>query len=189
MKNSFGLIFIGIFSVVLLASCGSGEGPIRPPKPVPAAYADKHMPEGWWTDPKIFEEGKGIYEGKLDVDVNCASCHGKTGKPKKRGARDFRVVERMKLYSDTYMFWRVSEGVPKTKMKAWKKKLSEEDRWKTIVYIHKFSHEGIAAPHDDYVSPAEKEAPKVKAVKEEAPKEGAPKEEAPKEETPKEAGS
>ena len=134
----------------LMAACGGGEGPIVTPPPVPAEYADKHMPAGWWTDPKIFEEGKAIFEGKKDIDVNCSSCHGMDGKPKKRGARDFRVAERMKLYSDSYMLWRVSEGVPKTKMKAWKSKFSEEDRWKVIVYLHKFSHGGNPAPHDDY---------------------------------------
>ena len=134
----------------LVTACGGGESPIQAPLPVPAEYADKHMPTGWWTDPKIFEEGKAIFEGKKDIDVNCSSCHGMDGKPKKRGARDFRVGERMKLYSDSYMFWRVSEGVPKTKMKAWKSKLSEEDRWKAIAYIHKFSHAGNPAPHDDY---------------------------------------
>lgn len=144
----------GVCTVVLLSSCGGGKASTAPPKPVPADYADQHMPEGWWTDAKIIEEGKEIYEGKQDVDVNCSSCHGKTGKPKKRGARDFRVADRMKLFSDSYMFWRVSEGIPKTKMKAWKKKLSEEDRWKTIAYIHHWSHEGTPAPHDDYASPA-----------------------------------
>lgn len=136
------------------AGCGGGEGPIVPPPAVPAEYADKHMPEGWWTDQKIFDEGKEIYEGRKDIDVNCASCHGNEGKPKKRGARDFRVPERMKLFSDSYMFWRVSEGVSKTKMKAWKSKLSEEDRWKVIAYLHKFSHEGKPAPHDDYTPPS-----------------------------------
>jgi mono/diheme cytochrome c family protein len=154
MSRRIGFVVVSICAVALLASCGGeGEKKLRPPKPVPAEYANKHMPEGWWTDPKIFADGKEIFEGRFDVDVNCASCHGKTGKPKKRGARDFRVQDRMKLYSDSYMLWRVSEGVPKTKMKAWKKKLSEEDRWKVIVYLHKFSHGDSAAPHDDYVSP------------------------------------
>ena len=152
MNRKIGMIMSSVCALVLITSCG-GEGPILPPKQVPSDYAEMHMPEGWWTDPKIIEEGKQIYEGKSDVDVNCSSCHGKTGKPKKRGARDFRVAERMKLFSDSYMFWRVSEGVPKTKMKAWKKKLSEEDRWKTIAYIHRFSHEGNSAPHDDFIPP------------------------------------
>lgn len=141
---------------LILVAC-EGESPIAPPPPVPAEYADKHMPEGWWTDPKVFEEGKKIYEGQFDVDVNCASCHGRDGKPKKRGARDFRVAERMKLYSDSAWFWRISEGVPKTKMKAWKKKLTEEQIWKVIVYEHAFANGGTPFP---YTAPTA-EAPKA----------------------------
>ncbi len=132
-----------------LTACG-GEASTGPPPTVPAAYADKHMPEGWWTDPKIIEEGKEIYEGKKDIDVNCASCHGTEGKPKKRGARDFRVAERIAEYSDSFMFWRVSEGVPRTKMKSWKSKLTEEERWKAIAYLHTFSHNRQPAVHDDF---------------------------------------
>jgi len=56
----------------------------------------------------------------------------------------------MSLYSDSTWFWRVSEGVPKTKMKAWKEKLSEEDRWKVIAFEHTFSHENKPHEHDDY---------------------------------------
>jgi hypothetical protein len=34
-----------------VVGCGeSGEGPIVPPPPAPAEYADKHMPAGWWAD-------------------------------------------------------------------------------------------------------------------------------------------
>ncbi|MBI3995307.1 MAG: cytochrome c [Nitrospirae bacterium] len=146
--------FSAILGVVgflgFITACGGGEGPIQPPKPVPAEYADKHMPEGWWTDPKIVEEGKKIYKGEHNIDVNCASCHGKDGKPVKRGARDFRTVERVSMYTDSYWFWRISEGVPNTKMKPWKEKLSEEERWKLVAYEHTFSHGGQPAMHDDY---------------------------------------
>lgn len=152
MKNWIVLIASGVCAVALLAAC-EGEGPIVRPPPVPAEYADKHMPEGWWTDAKVIEEGKEIYEGRFDADVNCASCHGQTGKPKKRGARDFRTVERMKLYTDSHWFWRVSEGVKRTKMKAWKKKLTEEQIWKVIAYAHTFSHDRQPVLHDDYTPP------------------------------------
>jgi hypothetical protein len=30
--------------------------------------------------------------------------------------------------------WRIAEGVPNTKMKAWKSKLSDEDVWKLVLY-------------------------------------------------------
>ena len=67
---------------------------------------------------------------------------GRSGKPVKAGARDFRNGERMKLYSDSVWFWRISEGVPNTKMKAWKSKLSEEDRWKLVLFERNFGLAG-----------------------------------------------
>jgi hypothetical protein len=100
------------------------------------------MPAGWWADEKIAEEGRQLFIGAKNPDVNCASCHGKDGKPVKAGARDFRVTDRMKLYSDSVWFWRISEGVPNTKMKAWKSKLSEEDRWKLVAFEHNFGLKG-----------------------------------------------
>src|SRR2546422_3152587 len=125
------LAIIGSFALII-AGCGEEEGPIQPPPPAPPEYADKHMPAGWWADEKIIAEGKEVFEGVKNIDVNCSSCHGKDGKPVKAGARDFRKTERMKLYSDSVWFWRISEGVPNTKMKAWKSKLPEEDRWKAM---------------------------------------------------------
>ena len=127
-----------------VVGCGGegGEGPIVAPPPAPAEYADKHMPAGWWADEKMIEEGRQLFIGAKNPDVNCASCHGKDGKPVKAGARDFRVAERMKLYSDSVWFWRISEGVPNTKMKAWKSKLPEEDRWKLVAYERTFGLKG-----------------------------------------------
>ncbi|WDT76337.1 MAG: cytochrome c [Candidatus Manganitrophus sp.] len=130
-------------------------------KPVPKAYADKHMPKGWWTDPKIVEEGKKLFETvmlefeykgkKEEVKEGCATCHGidpKKDRPKQRGARDFRVPKKMNQYSDSYWFWRVSEGVPKTKMPAWKDKLKEEEIWKIIAYEHTMSHGSKPEAHE-----------------------------------------
>lgn len=128
-----------------VAACGGeggGEGPIVPPPPAPPEYADKHMPADWWGDAAKAEEGRKLFIGETNPDVNCASCHGKDGKPVKAGARDFRNGERMKLYSDSVWFWRISEGVPNTKMKAWKSKLSEEDRWKLLLFERNFGLSG-----------------------------------------------
>ena len=128
---------------LVVAACGEGgEGPIVPPPPAPAEYADKHMPDGWWADAAKAEEGRKLFIGETNPDVNCASCHGKDGKPVKAGARDFRNGERMKLYSDSVWFWRISEGVPNTKMKAWKSKLSDEDRWKLVLFERNFGLAG-----------------------------------------------
>lgn len=143
-KWMHGMLCAGVAGLALTVSgCGEGgEGPIVPPPPVPAEYADKHMPAGWWADEKIAEEGRKLFIGETNPDVNCASCHGKDGKPVKAGARDFRVTERMKLYSDSVWFWRIAEGVPNTKMKAWKTKLSEEDRWKLVAFERNFGLKG-----------------------------------------------
>lgn len=138
------IVISGVAGVGLtFAGCGEGgEGPIVAPPPPPAEYADKHMPAGWWADEKIIEEGRQIFIGAKNIDVNCASCHGKDGKPVKAGARDFRNTERMKLYSDSVWFWRISEGVPNTKMKPWKSKLPEEDRWKVMAFERTFGLKG-----------------------------------------------
>jgi hypothetical protein len=134
-----GLAVIGLS----MSACGGGEGPPKPPPPAPPEYADKHMPEGYWNNPEILEEGKAIFTGLQNIDVNCASCHGKDGKPVKAGARDFRRTEQMQLYSDSVWFWRVNEGVKGTKMKAWKSKLSEDAIWKVIAYESTFGLKGM----------------------------------------------
>lgn len=133
----------------------------KPLKAIPKVYADKKMPEAWWTDEKIIAEGKKIFETtvmkykfkrKTRIANNgCATCHGideKTDRPKKRGAPDFRVSKRVARFSDAYWFWRVSEGVAKTRMPPWKTTLSESEIWKTIAYQHTWSHGNKPALHD-----------------------------------------
>jgi cytochrome c553 len=142
-RNLRSLFVIGLAVMgISLSACGGGEGPPKPPPPAPPEYADKHMPEGYWNNPEILEEGKAIFTGITNIDVNCASCHGKNGKPVKAGARDFRRTEQMELYSDSVWFWRVNEGVKGTKMKPWKSKLSEDEIWKVIAYESTFGLKG-----------------------------------------------
>ena len=129
---------------VLTPSGGmASSGKLMPLSPVPADYADKHMPAGWWTDPKVIEEGSKVYSME-----GCRSCH-KDGEPVKSGGglRDQKNTSR---FSDSYWFWRVAEGVPKTTMKAWKSDLSEEQIWQVIAYTHTFSHGGKPSEHTDY---------------------------------------
>src|SRR5438105_12130016 len=141
-RHLLGIMVLGCGGL-FLTSCAEEQESTAPPPPAPPEYADKHMPAGWWTDEKIIAEGKEIFEGVKNIDVNCSSCHGKDGKPVKAGARDFRKSDRMKLYSDSVWFWRISEGVPNTKMKAWKSKLPEEGRWKAMAYERTFGLKGM----------------------------------------------
>jgi mono/diheme cytochrome c family protein len=108
------------------------------------------MPPGGWTDPKAIEEGGIIYSGEANPQVNCGSCHGKDGAPVKKGARDLRDPKNVGRFSDSFWFWRIAEGIPKTKMKAWKSMLSEEQIWQVMAYEHQFSHGGKPSEHTDY---------------------------------------
>jgi formylglycine-generating enzyme required for sulfatase activity len=119
------------------------SGEPTPLPPVPADYADKHMPAGWWIDPNVIEEGRQIYSQE-----GCRSCH-KDGQPVKSGG-GLRDQKNTRRFSDSYWYWRVAEGVPKTTMKAWKPFLSEEQIWQVIAYVHQFSHGGKPSEHTDY---------------------------------------
>jgi hypothetical protein len=44
----------------------------------------------------------------------------------------------MKLYSDSVWAWRIADGVPNTKMKGWKSKLSDDDIWKLVLFTRNF---------------------------------------------------
>lgn len=126
----------------------AGDPP--PLAPVPPEYADKKMPAGGWTDPNAIAEGGKIYTGEFKTEVNCSSCHGKDGKPAKKGARDLRDPKIVCRYSDAYWFWRIAEGIPKTKMKANKGLLSEEQIWQVMAYENQFSHDGKPADRSCY---------------------------------------
>lgn len=145
-------VCVGIAMVGLVLSVAIANGD-EPPPPVPPEYNGKKMPAGGWTDKKAIEAGKKIYlDGVPDPDdggkiQKCAKCHGDDGNPKLRGARDFRAETKINKYSDSYFFWRVSEGVPKTKMKGWKERLTDEQRWQVIAFIHAFSHGGKPEEH------------------------------------------
>ena len=143
--RTVGLLVVLIMCVLILSRGMASAAPPLPP--VPADYADKHMLDGWWADPKILAEGEKVFMGLVHPKVNCSNCHGKDGQPKKKGARDLRDPSLMNRFSDSFWFWRVKEGVPKTKMPAWKQYLSDEQIWAAIAFEHSFSHKGQAAAH------------------------------------------
>lgn len=79
--------------------------------------------------------GRGIYT------QNCAVCHGLEGwgngpnalsleKKPPNLSRPF-----YKQYSDEFWFYRVSEGVPGTRMPRWGMILTEEQRWYLVAYL------------------------------------------------------
>ena len=184
MWSAIAVVAIGL----TVSACGEAKPPAPPPPP-PPEYADQHMPEGYWNNPEILEQGRAIFTGAENIDVNCASCHGKDGKPVKAGARDFRQGEHMKLFSDSQWFWRVNEGVKGTKMKAWKSKLSQDDIWKVIAYESTFGLKGqeysVAEKKWVPAGTAKTAEEVAAAASQAAPTEAAPTEAAPAEEAPK----
>ncbi len=141
---------IGTCAVMLLVTVTPVSAQtLKEPAPdkIPKGYQDKHMPQGWWTDPKVIAEGKRLFGGMVNPEVVCAACHGRDGRPLLTGTRDLRDAAYVNQMTDSYMFWRVSEGVPQTPMTPWKEKLTEDQIWEVIAYAHTFSHGGKAEVH------------------------------------------
>jgi formylglycine-generating enzyme required for sulfatase activity len=158
------LILVMVFGLTLSGE-RAASAELMPLDPVPSAYANKQMPAGWWTDPKVIKEGRDIYFGEAHPLVSCTSCHGQDGRPVNSGG-GLRDQNNTSRFSDSYWYWRVAEGIPKTPMMPWKSLLSEDQIWKVIAFMHTFSHKGKPSKHMDYRKPA---LPKKVIVKDAAP--------------------
>jgi cbb3-type cytochrome oxidase cytochrome c subunit len=79
--------------------------------------------------------GRGLYT------QNCAACHGLTAQGngpnsialEKKPANFTRPF--YKQYDDKFWMYRVSEGVPGTRMPRWNEILTEEQRWYLVAYL------------------------------------------------------
>jgi len=136
------LYFICLSILIFITACNEGTTSHRPTLDFPLEYVDKHMPAGWWNDAKILSEGRLLYQGIKKPFVKCVECHGRDGKPAKRGAPDFTDPRRVGRFSDSYWYWRIVEGVPYTLMEPYAKKLSEQEIWKIIAYQRNFGLRG-----------------------------------------------
>ncbi len=126
---------------------GSQKGDRGPFYEIPVEY-QRVVPESWWTDPEIIEEGKRIYEGQLKPDVVCAACHGRDGKPVMTGAADFTDQGFVEGLSSAFWYWRIATGVPGTPMTAWAEKLTPEEIMKVIVYENALAYGGEPTDHN-----------------------------------------
>lgn len=105
---------------------------------VPAEYADYTNP--YHDNESIIEEGREIYE------TACSFCHGKKGDGNGVAAEslkvppaDFTDREMVSTMSDSFWFWKVSDGVEGAGMPAWKNVLNETQTWQIINYAMTFS--------------------------------------------------
>lgn len=80
-----------------------------------------------------------IAAGKTVYVKECQSCHGKKGKGDGPSAKDLDIPAgdfskaTMQSQSDGALFWKTSEG--RKPMPSFKKKLTEEKIWQTIIYM------------------------------------------------------
>jgi mono/diheme cytochrome c family protein len=133
MKKSISMIIaILVFSALVLSACGGGSTADTPK--VPAEYAGKTNPLG--SDAAA--AGKEIYV------VQCASCHGESGKGDGPAGQALvppaaNLVQATGEFGDDFIFYRISEGGAmepyNSSMPAFKNVLSEEEIWQVITYI------------------------------------------------------
>ena len=147
MRSAQSRMFMNWAFFLLLTSMGleacSLPDPPTAREDIPPDYAEAHMPKGWWADEAIIEEGRQIYLGLKKNNVNCAHCHGKSGKPVRTGARDFTNTSAMKEYSDSHLLWRISEGIKFSQMRGYKGILSLEEIWKVVAFVSTLGLKGL----------------------------------------------
>lgn len=85
------------------------------------------------SDATTLAAGKAVYVKE------CQSCHGKKGKGDGPSAKDLDIPAgdfskaTMQSQSDGALFWKTSEG--RKPMPSFKKKLTEEKIWQTVIYM------------------------------------------------------
>lgn len=117
---------------------------------IPPGYISGDIPAQYKgvTNPYTLQDetavaaGQRIYLGGAGP-VSCVFCHGASGRG--FGTRalyidmkppDFAATQMLNEFGNypDYAFWRVSEGIDKTVMPAFKNLLTEDERWQAITY-------------------------------------------------------
>lgn len=119
----------------------TGEGP-------PPGYVGGDIPDQYrglrnpftLEDQQALEAGRRLYHAYAP---SCAACHGDGGRgdgpmapylePQPADFAAPLMLRALREHQD-YLFWWVSEGVPRTAMPAWKERMSETERWQVITY-------------------------------------------------------
>jgi len=133
-KNGRFLLFVLIFTAVIVTACGGGAS--EQETVVPAEYAGKTNP--------LAGDSNALAAGKVIYDVTCSSCHGVSGKgdgPAGQAltppASDLTKV--VTSVGEDYLYYRVAEGGSmdpyNSSMPAHKKSLSEDEIWQVLTYV------------------------------------------------------
>lgn len=104
---------------------------------LPAEYAGKHNP--------LPASAENVQAGKRLFEKKCTRCHGESGRGDgPDGQRldpppaNLAAVRRMRMASDAYFFWTISEGGAQfnTEMPSMKGTLEDAEIWQLILYLH-----------------------------------------------------
>ncbi|MBE0409739.1 MAG: cytochrome c [Anaerolineales bacterium] len=85
-----------------------------------------------------------VEQGEIIYQVNCASCHGVSGKgdgvvSNSLEPRPTNLAVNQERLSDGYLYWRIYAGGAfepfRSVMPGWRGLISEEDIWRVITYI------------------------------------------------------
>jgi mono/diheme cytochrome c family protein len=116
-----------------------------------AYYENKpwKIPEGAKLQPNpIQPSGSALAAGRSIYMDKCTQCHGQTGKGDGPDAASYYPsptslldVKHMSSVTDGEIFYQISEG--RKPMPAFKRKLSEEQRWELVLYVRSLT---LAAP-------------------------------------------
>jgi len=100
-------------------------------------WVDEHAPRQPSPFPATMDN---IMDGSMTYDKNCAFCHGSLKQPISPMRTNFypRVPQLMTNTPDDpdgHLFYVIKYGVRYTAMPGWDKVLSDDDIWKTVLFI------------------------------------------------------
>ncbi len=106
-----------------------------------------------WTVPEAAKQRQNplqpsdiaLQSARTVYSEKCASCHGETGKGDGHDASlynpaptNFTDANRMSAATDGELFYKISQG--HKPMPSFKKRLTEEQRWRLVLLIRQFAH-------------------------------------------------
>jgi len=134
-----------LFVVLLLVIAGAIGFSVRENRPWSIPAAAREMKNPISPAAADLETIRPIYRDK------CSSCHGLTGRGDGHDASrydpkptNFSDVRHMTDVSDGELFYKLTEG--RKPMPSFKKRLSDEQRWRTVVLIRTFSEPPTVGP-------------------------------------------
>lgn len=159
VKRYILFLIISMWSLSITLAWGTTDN-----NPVTLHHASGHVHTNWLSPPNDYLGLRGshwfdlqyIVRGEKLYQDHCLSCHGQDGRGDgiMASALEHPPADLTKHFhpqpgkNDDYLFWRVSEGGTaepfsslKSAMPAFKKILTDEERWSVLAYIHNRFHQ------------------------------------------------